>query len=469
MATFKETLKNNQLYLEDEKNTRLLKIRNQNKDNEISRSQWTESQMDLYPNSLIINSGPSLKVVLINQQENDTNDVTNLATATSYLRSITDETTAEYITQKLSTLEIQSLIQQFEKIKKLLRKDYPKGISKDEFVQLLKLKQTDYLDYSKTKEIQSVSEEDRFKDTPVADVVPTPTRTKAMATAMRTTSPMKFRKATAEPATSKDILDYFPTKEKNVKKGYVIDDSPEDIAIEEISINRDAEIYSRNEMVKYEKYTKADLINKIIELKLPVTTSGKKEQIFNNLAQYFYNDYDMKHSKAIEGGKLKKKKPKKNRFCGRGLRRVINTDEYALPNDRLKIEGNTLRNNNILKLKYKSNNNSHPGLKFQRVSQSMSDILHDIIKGKYDPRFYKLLDPMEKELVKKFIKVCKYDIDVDKNETEEFNKNYDILYSQIMSGNDNKEIKAKLKEYTIFGMKTGRLTKAEAMATLVQL
>ena len=38
-----------------------------------------------------------------------------------------------------------------------------------------------------------------------------------------------------------------------------------------------------------------------------------------------------------------------------------------------------------------------------------------------------------------------------------------------MSGNDNKEIKAKLKEYTIFGMKTGRLTKAEAMATLVQL
>ena len=48
---------------------------------------------------------------------------------------------------------------------------------------------------------------------------------------------------------------------------------------------------------------------------------------------------------------------------------------------------------------------------------------------------------MEKELVKSFIKACKYNIDVDKNESDEFNKNYEILYSQIMSGNDSKEIK----------------------------
>ena len=38
-----------------------------------------------------------------------------------------------------------------------------------------------------------------------------------------------------------------------------------------------------------------------------------------------------------------------------------------------------------------------------------------------------------------------------------------------MSGNYSKEIKAKLKEYTLFGMKTGRRNKSEAMTTLVQL
>ena len=47
----------------------------------------------------------------------------------------------------------------------------------------------------------------------------------------------------------------------------------------------------------------------------------------------------------------------------------------------IKIDGNKLRNNNILKLKHKSNNNSHPNIKFQRISQTLSDILYDIIKG----------------------------------------------------------------------------------------
>ena len=135
----------------------------------------------------------------------------------------------------------------------------------------------------------------------------------------------------------------------------------------------------------------------------------------------------------------------------------------------MKIDGEKLRNNNILKLKYKSNNNAHPNLKFQRVSQTLSDILYDIIKGNYDERFTKLLNPMEKELLKAFIKACRYNINVNSSETDEFNKNYEILYSQIMSGNDSKEIKSKLKEYTIYGLKTGRLSKIDATATLALL
>jgi len=463
MTTFKETLKNNQLYLEDEKANRLLKIKNQNKADEIAKAQWAESQSELYPNALMISSGPSLQEVLITQEANDTNDVTNLDTAKSYLASISDDATAQYITEKLTTVEIQSLIQQFEKLKKLLRKDYPKGISKDEFVQLLKLKQTDFLDYSKTKEIQSTPEEDRFKPQAQsqAEAQPVPTRTTTTATMRDVTSPFRMPKAKAETSTSRNVLDYFPqapTTEKTVKN--LTAGTP---------INRDAEIYARNEMSKYEKYTKTELINRIAELGISVDTNGKKSQIFNNLAQYYYNEYDMKHSKepVVEGGKLKKKKRKNVRFCGRGIIRMI--DEFALPNHRLKIEGDMLRNNNILKLKYKCNNNAHPNMKFQRISQSLSDILYDIIKGKYDERFYKLLDPMEKELVKQFIKVCKFSIDVDKNETEEFNRNYEILHGEYMSGNNSNEIKAKLKQYTIFGLKTGRLTKSEAMTTLVQL
>ena len=69
MSTFKETLKNNQLYLEDEKTIRLKKIQNQNKSDMIAIAQWNASQGELYPNSLILNQGPSVNEVLITQQK----------------------------------------------------------------------------------------------------------------------------------------------------------------------------------------------------------------------------------------------------------------------------------------------------------------------------------------------------------------------------------------------------------------
>ena len=123
----------------------------------------------------------------------------------------------------------------------------------------------------------------------------------------------------------------------------------------------------------------------------------------------------------------------------------------------------------VVNTRFGTKPHAHPNLKIQRVSQSLSDVLYDILNNKYDPRFYKLLNPSEKELVKDFIRITKNKIDADPYETEEFNKNYEILYSQIMSGNDSKVIKEKLKEYTLFGMKTGRLNKSEAMTTLLQL
>lgn len=38
-----------------------------------------------------------------------------------------------------------------------------------------------------------------------------------------------------------------------------------------------------------------------------------------------------------------------------------------------------------------------------------------------------------------------------------------------MSGNDNKEIKSKLKQYILYGMKSGKLRKSEGMQILVQM
>jgi hypothetical protein len=171
--------------------------------------------------------------------------------------------------------------------------------------------------------------------------------------------------------------------------------------------------------------------------------------------------------------RLKFKIPKrKRRIVGGGLKppqMVIDEAKYPLPNEKLTIDLARLKRDNVIAIKYKTNKNCPPSLKVQHVSQSCSDIILDIVKNKYDKRFFKLLSPIEKKLVEDFVLLAKYNIEVDSELSKDFRENYDILYGEFMSGNDNKEIKSKLKQYILYGMKTGKLRKSEGMQILVQM
>jgi len=125
----------------DEEQTRLAKIRNQNKVDLLFEAFWRQRQMELYPKEFQINTGiPTPQEVLITQQKNDNNDGTNRVTAISNLASISDQEIANYIVDRLAPPEVSALLQSFDKLKRELKKNYPKGLSKDEFVQFIKLK-----------------------------------------------------------------------------------------------------------------------------------------------------------------------------------------------------------------------------------------------------------------------------------------------------------------------------------------
>jgi hypothetical protein len=88
-----------------------------------------------------ITSGtPTVQEVLITQQKNDIDDGTNRMTAVSQLTEISDQEIANYIVDHLSPPDVSLLLQSFDKMKRELKKEYPKGLSKDEFVQYIKLK-----------------------------------------------------------------------------------------------------------------------------------------------------------------------------------------------------------------------------------------------------------------------------------------------------------------------------------------
>ena len=174
----------------------------------IAIAQWNASQAELYPNSLSLNQAPSLNEVLISQYKNDTNDMTNRDTAINYLSKITsDVPTAEYIVERITSIEVLSLIQQFEKFKRELKKYYPKGLSKDEFVQYIKLKQNDYLNpYLNSENINEAPWETEINELSTYPInennddfgyTPTPVKNP------------KLKKAKVEKASTKKIEDYF--------------------------------------------------------------------------------------------------------------------------------------------------------------------------------------------------------------------------------------------------------------------
>jgi hypothetical protein len=159
---------------------------------------------------------------------------------------------------------------------------------------------------------------------------------------------------------------------------------------------------------------------------------------------------------------------KKIRY-GKGMAEKLikcNPNEHDLGKfflDKAKLE------NNILALKYKSTRNTHPNLRLQRISTDVKDVIMDIIKGEYDDRLFRKLKPVEKQLINNLVRICHMPIELDPNETKRFQQQYELLLGEFRSGNDNKELKAKLKEYILYGLNEGKIRKHEAYDTLYEL
>lgn len=446
---------------QEERSVRLKKIQNQKKANMLSEAFWNVRQSELYPNAFLINTGiPTPQDVLLNQKNNALDDDTNRQTAVAELSKISDQETAQYIVDRLAPDEISALIQSIERIKKEIRKDYPKGLGRDEFVQYVKLKSTkDFLE-PKQEPANFIDEgrkkkfaEDKVKankatflsQLPRKDIINEgPGNTLNLSNTVEQISKnynistgqlLKLNeifnknsgtkvdklldisnKAKINKATLLNSLRAIPKEDMMsvISKSSMSD--LEEIAPEGVDVLLEAiypepvEEASEKEAItvkgklvregaekKVFNYTKilkikADLINYIADdfqfsneektliLRENPTVSEMKERL---LEVFIMKAGEERLSKENEGGRLKRNK--KRKIKGRGLTRfslksrVEEEDEFQLPNNRLKIDGGKLRNNNILKLKYKCNNNIHPCMKIQRVSQILSDILYDII------------------------------------------------------------------------------------------
>ena len=239
-----------------------------------------------------------------------------------------------------------------------------------------------------------------------------------------------------------------------------------------------------NDINNVDEFTN-DEKNYIINLSKNVKSRTNKE-VFNQLKEILYNKVSASNLSrdddppefidnpvAIEGKGFRKKR---KIIFGKGITPTTtinksNQDNFTLDtNKNIYIELSKLKKNNILSVKYKSTHNNHPKFTQQRVSQSLSDIIQDIINNKLDERLLKTLNPDEKTILDHFLRIFKIkDIVIDKKELENFNNQFDILMGEISSGNNNPEVKQQLKQFVYRAIKLGRLKKSEGIELLLQI
>jgi hypothetical protein len=124
---------------------------------------------------------------------------------------------------------------------------------------------------------------------------------------------------------------------------------------------------------------------------------------------------------------------------------------------------------NILCVKYASNDSNLPRLRVQQITQKTTEILRDILNDKFDARIFNLLSTDEKRVVRRFVKAVKLDIDTNDDEEKEFQRQFEIVRGEFLSGNDSPQIKSTLKRYVLEALQENKIARSDAYNLLYSL
>ena len=133
------------------------------------------------------------------------------------------------------------------------------------------------------------------------------------------------------------------------------------------------------------------------------------------------------------------------------------------------LDGKNKLKDNLLSIKYSKNEAPHSQLRPRSISTALRGLIEDVIANNYNEKVYQMLEDDDKRTFKKIVKVLKLPIDTYDDLDKEYQKNYELLKGQFMSGNNSPEVKNALRKYIVEGMNEGKLNRSEAMFLLYQL
>jgi hypothetical protein len=103
------------------------------------------------------------------------------------------------------------------------------------------------------------------------------------------------------------------------------------------------------------------------------------------------------------------------------------------------------------------------------IDAATKEVVLDILNDKFNPRLYEILSPEGQKVIYRLITDCKLNIDIHSPAVENLYTEFEIARGELYSGNDNPEIRAKLKKYTLELIGIGRISKSRGFEILMAL
>ena len=422
----------------------------------ISNALWAEKQNENYLNTLQVRNVPSLNQLLANDLEstNQSDPILIMQLGMSNLLTITDEKNANYILDRLSDEEINMMNQNFPSLLKTLKTKYSK-MNKDIFIKMVQNEKTD-------------SETDSMPSLNVIEDINTGYENYDQKSDL-SDSTYKQRKAEEKGMNLSDesgppnVLNRFRFEENPIKKTI----SPKkmntiygQILSEEIpSSTEDEELYRRVEDIVESLRTKkilSDYIDREITSSR-VPSKYNKTELQEIVFKIAYRNY-------MAGNGLRKRR----QIIGRGspLPSSRNIDKKEI--GKFTVDLDKLKQN-ILNVKYSSCRGSVAGLKVERVSDDVKNVVMDIVHDKFNSNLFKKMLTDDQRIVSNFVRTLKIkNVDMDDFDRA-YQHEYELLLGEVNSGNNNEKIKKQLKQYILRGINEKLIPRSQGLNQILEL
>ena len=442
----------------DDAKQRKIRLKNIARDDKQAEILFKEKQQKLYNNVRDVFPTEKLETFIQDQSIISRDVRTNIESAKQRLRQVsTNDEVVEFILERLSEDELNYLLVNFNKIMTKLKKTNTK-LDKELFIQFIRKEALE-----NPPNLGNVDDDVNVEAPPRP---PTPPE-----------SDLPFFDATDSPETLR--RDVRAAREEFEDLRTITEEAMRNV---EARMRRqqqeDALLANSNDSAPIFAGTNQGILNQEINPSTPqnTTISPLNTPLSNEELRRQQMEQFRPTSSPIQPSRLRRSTRVRNQqrqtgtglISGRGLKMRDSTIQNRHYIGNFYIEKNKLKDN-LLSIKYSKNEAPHTQLRPRSISAALRGLIEDVIANNYNEKVYNMLEDDDKRTFKKIVKVLKLPIDIYDNLDEEYQKNYELLKGQFLSGNNSPEVKAALRKYIVEGMNEGKLNRSESMFLLYQL